>query len=205
MNGFHTFVKFWHDTAPAPRPLSFAIAKEGKLGGGMGFAALRAGGPVMVPLLLLSIVVLAIGVERLRYWQRWGLSSTRQERLLLDTVSATPAGASRQQREGLELAQLELAMAQGEPVLEAATLISPLLGLIGTVSGLMRVLAELGPDLTLPSGASVQGYGEVLVSTWLGLVVALIAAVLLRTNQGLRQWQRSRLELACLRAAAEAP
>lgn len=171
----------------------------------MGFTALRAGGPVMVPLLLLSIVVLAIGVERLRYWQRWGLSSTRQERLLIDSLAATPAGASRQQRESIELAQLELGMAQGEPVLEAATMIGPLLGLIGTVSGLMRVLAALGPDLTLPSGASVVGYSQVLVSTWLGLVVALIAAVLLRTNQGLRQWQRSRLELACLRAAVEAP
>jgi biopolymer transport protein ExbB len=165
----------------------------------MGFSALRSGGPVMVPLLLLSIVVLSIGVERIRYWRGWGLGSNRQERQLLEALQATPAGAQRQTLETLELNQLDAAMAQGESVLEAATLIGPLLGLIGTVTGLMRVLAELGPQLTLPSGASVVGYGQVLVSTWLGLVIALIAALILRTNQGLRQGQRRRLERACLR------
>jgi len=171
----------------------------------MGFSALRSGGPVMVPLLLLSIVVLSIGVDRIRYWRRWGLGKHRQERQLLDTLQASPAGPQRQTLETLELDQLDAAMGQGESVLEAATLIGPLLGLIGTVTGLMRVLAELGPQLSLPSGATVVGYGQVLVSTWLGLVIALIATGILRSNQGLRQGQRRRLEQACLRAALDSP
>ncbi|MCT0198983.1 MotA/TolQ/ExbB proton channel family protein [Synechococcus sp. CS-1325] len=159
----------------------------------------------MVPLLLLSIVVLSIGVERFRFWRRWGLGTHRQERQLLDVLQSTEVGVPRRSREALELGQLDAAMGQGEVVLEAATLIGPLLGLIGTVSGLMRILAELGPQLTLPSGGSVVGYGQVLVSTLMGLVVALIAATLLRINQGLRQSQRRRLELACLRGEPDAP
>jgi hypothetical protein len=37
----------------------------------------------------------------------------------------------------------------------------------------------------------------------LGLVVALIAVAILRSNQALRQWRRQRLELASLQAALE--
>jgi biopolymer transport protein ExbB len=169
----------------------------------MGFSVLRSGGPVMVPLLLLSIVVLSIGVERFRYWRRWGLGSQRQARQLLESLQATTAGAQRSSLEALQLHQLDAAMAQGEAVLDAATLIGPLLGLIGTVSGLMKILAELGPQFTLPSGSSVVGYGQVLVSTLMGLVIALIAASLLRINQGLRLWQRRLLEQACLRGEVE--
>jgi biopolymer transport protein ExbB len=169
----------------------------------MGFSALRAGGPVIIPLLLLSIVVVAIGVDRFRYWRRVGLASARQEQQLLEDLKRSPPGEQRSQREALHLRRLDAEMAQGENVLEAATLIGPLLGLIGTVSGLMRILADLGPQLSLPSGGSVVGYGQVLVSTVLGLVVALIAVAILRSNQALRQWRRQRLELASLQAALE--
>lgn len=170
----------------------------------MGFSALRAGGPVIVPLLLLSIVVVAIGIDRFRYWRLAGLASARQERLLLDALQGCPPGEQRRQREELHLRRLDAEMAQGESLLEAATLIGPLLGLIGTVAGLMRILEDLGPQLSLPSGGGVVGYGQVLISTVVGLVVALIAVAILRTNQALRQWQRQRLELAGLQASLEA-
>ncbi len=81
----------------------------------------------------------------------------------------------------------------GEPLLEAAVVLGPLLGLTGTVLALMGVLSGLGRDLTLPPGASLQGYGQVLMSTLVGLVVCLIASTTLLTNQGLRSWQLERL------------
>ncbi|MEB3301883.1 MAG: MotA/TolQ/ExbB proton channel family protein [Cyanobacteriota bacterium] len=78
-----------------------------------------------------------------------------------------------------------------ELFLEATTLIAPLLGLIGTVFGLIRLLSSMGPQLLLPPGGSFSGFGDVLISTALGLVVSLIAMVTLHLNHGLRQWQQS--------------
>lgn len=84
-------------------------------------------------------------------------------------------------------------MRTGEPLLQAATVLAPLLGLTGTVLALMGVLASLGPDLTLPPAASLQSYGQVLMSTVVGLLVSLLASGTLLLNQGLRRWQLGRL------------
>jgi biopolymer transport protein ExbB len=82
----------------------------------------------------------------------------------------------------------------GEPLLQAAGVLGPLLGLIGTVIGLMGVLASLGPQLVLPPGANLRGYGQVLMSTAIGLIVSLIATGTLFANQGLSDWQLGRLK-----------
>jgi hypothetical protein len=61
------------------------------------------------------------------------------------------------------------------------------------VTGLMGVLAQLGPRLELPPGASLATYGQVLLSTAAGLVVSLVSSAGLLTNQGLRHWQINQL------------
>jgi biopolymer transport protein ExbB len=84
-------------------------------------------------------------------------------------------------------------MGFGEPLLEAAALLGPLLGLIGTVLALMRLLSRLGPGLLLPAGEPLAGYGEVLGDTALGLIVGLLASVTLQANRALRLGQLQRL------------
>ena len=170
----------------------------------MGLSALQNGGPAVLPLMLLSVVVVAIGVDRARYWRSHGLEAARGERQLLEALQGSGGSQERELRQELVLRQLERQSASGEAVLEAAAVIGPLLGLIGTVAGLIRSLAALGPQLLLPAaGSSLGSYSQVLVSTLLGLVVALIATVVLRTNQGLRLRQRQQLETAGLRFALE--
>jgi biopolymer transport protein ExbB len=83
-------------------------------------------------------------------------------------------------------------MAWGEPLLQAASVLAPLLGLIGTTAGLMAVLRQLGPQLLLPPAAPLAAYGEVLLPTLLGLQLTLVAMVLQLLNQGLRRWQLRR-------------
>jgi biopolymer transport protein ExbB/TolQ len=128
-----------------------------------------------------------VSLDRGRWWVQWWRGRTsrghRWQRLRRE------AGACARQRH-----DWDREMRFGEPFLEAAIVLSPLLGLTGTVLALMRVLASLGPDLTLPAGASLQGYGQVLMSTLVGLVVCLIASATLLTNRGLRSWQLERLE-----------
>lgn len=80
-------------------------------------------------------------------------------------------------------------MGFAQPFLEAAIVIAPLLGLIGTVFGLSQLLSAMGPQLLLPAGRDLSGLGDMLVSTGLGLVVSLLATVTWHINNGLRQWQ----------------
>jgi biopolymer transport protein ExbB len=139
-----------------------------------------------VPLLLLSIAVLTVSFERARWWWSWWRERRRRRRRLAQQ-RRQPAALARQ------LEGWAWEMRFGEPLLQAATVLAPLLGLCGTVLALMRVLAGLGSDLTLPAGASLQGYGQVLMSTLVGLAVSLTASSCLLANQGLRRWQLGRL------------
>jgi biopolymer transport protein ExbB len=84
-------------------------------------------------------------------------------------------------------------MANGEQLLQAAILLAPLLGLTGTVHGLMQVLRDLGPQLLLPPTAPLAGYADVLISTLVGLQLTLLATALLLLNQALSRWQIDQL------------
>lgn len=136
-------------------------------------------------LLLLSVAVLTLVIERTRFWIHWW--RRRQTRLRSWRQGIASGTDPRRLEESLE--DWDLSMGFGEPVLQGAALLAPLLGLIGTVTGLMGVLAQLGPRLELPPGANLASYGQVLLSTAAGLVVSLVASAGLLTNQGLRHWQ----------------
>jgi len=142
----------------------------------MGAALWRACGPVAIPLLLLSVAVLTVTLDRAAFWWRWWRSE-------LAVVMQNPA----------RLDGLRRQMAWGEPVLQAAVLLAPLLGLVGTVNGLMGVLRSLGSQLLLPPQAPLAGYGEVLVSTLISLQITVVATTVLLLNRGVRRWQCQRL------------
>jgi biopolymer transport protein ExbB len=140
-------------------------------------------------LLLLSVAVLTLVIDRARFWIHWWRRRQARSRTWRQRIAAgADAGLLDE-----TLADWDLAMGFGEPLLQGAALLAPLLGLIGTVTGLMGVLAQLGPRLELPPGASLATYGQVLLSTASGLVVSLVASAGLLTNQGLRSWQINQL------------
>jgi biopolymer transport protein ExbB len=143
-------------------------------------------GPVGWLLIFLSISVLTVTFERLRFWFLWWKRRSLIRNQWLDCLGrggATPLC-------WMEERDLEMRFAQ--PFLEAVSVIAPLTGLIGTVLGLSHLLSAMGPDLILPPGRHLGGFGEVLVSTALGLCISLLATVMFHLNNGLRQWQRSR-------------
>ncbi|MEB3335741.1 MAG: MotA/TolQ/ExbB proton channel family protein [Cyanobacteriota bacterium] len=143
------------------------------------------GGPAGWLLLLLSIAVLTIGFERLRFWLLWW---KRRQTLRLQWTDALRLG------DGAPSAWMEerdLEMRFGQTFLEGASVIAPLIGLIGTVFGVSRLLSAMGPQLLVPPGGSLNGLGEALLSTGLGLLVSLVATVIWQVNNGLRQWQLS--------------
>jgi biopolymer transport protein ExbB len=78
-------------------------------------------------------------------------------------------------------------MRRGDKVLEAVIALSPLLGLLGTVLGLIGSLSSIQiSDLGTASTAGVTlGIGEALISTAVGLIVAIISLVFYRIFQAL--------------------
>jgi len=76
-------------------------------------------------------------------------------------------------------------MRKGDKILEGVIALSPLLGLLGTVLGLIRSLGSISlSDLGTASTTGVTlGIGESLISTAVGLVVAIIAVVFYRLFQ----------------------
>lgn len=145
-------------------------------------------GPIALLMLLLSIAVLTVLIDRSRFWSQWLRRRNQRSELWKVQVRDDPAAAP------CHLEDWNREMAFGESLLQAAILLGPLLGLIGTVLGLMDVLAQLGPQLLLPANANLQGYGRVLLATALGLILALVASAGLYVNQGLRRWQLARLD-----------
>lgn len=76
-------------------------------------------------------------------------------------------------------------MRRGDKILEAVIALSPLLGLLGTVLGLIRSLGSISlSDLGTSSTAGVTlGIGESLISTATGLVVAIVSLAFYRLFQ----------------------
>ena len=185
-----------------------------------------AGGIVMWPLLLCSLLTLALAVERGWFW----LQVSRQQRGLisqvLSTFSQNPQRAIAQlkQHQQLPIARIFLAAltlgdatpeefrlalesaAQAElPILkrfqtlfETVVGVAPLLGLLGTVLGLMQVFSTLRLGETGGAAATgvTTGVGEALTSTAAGLVVALLALLLANLFQGLYRRQRATIQAA---------
>ena len=150
--------------------------------------ALRHGGVLIVPLLLLSVAVVAVAIDRLRFWWRWRQVGAAQLEALLSEVSDRTAAQAALHQERL-CRRLERSLSRWDGCLELAMVLGPLLGLLASVVGLMRLLRDLGPDLVLPaqSAALVVGYGQVLVGTVLGLLIATIALVVQRLCRMQRQ------------------
>lgn len=143
------------------------------------------GGPVGWLLILLSISVLTVTFERLRFWWTWWKRRNMHQQQWKEILRL----GGNHPLVWLEDRDLEMRFA--EPFLEAAIVIAPLLGLIGTVLGLSRLLAAMGPQLILPSGSNLSGFADVLISTAMGLLISLLATVTLHFNNGLRNWRLS--------------
>ncbi|MBD2425464.1 MotA/TolQ/ExbB proton channel family protein [Phormidium sp. FACHB-1136] len=177
-----------------------------------------AGGIVMWPLLGFSILAIALIVERSLFWFRINRRQRPVMQDILRTYRQAPVDVYPKLRQNVNLPtariflealdiegaspkQFHLALAsamQAElPHLRRfstvfATIISvaPLLGLLGTILGLIQSFAalQLG-DLSTNTGAVTGGISEALVSTAAGLVVAIGTLIFANLFRGLYKRQ----------------
>ncbi|HEY9895467.1 MAG TPA: MotA/TolQ/ExbB proton channel family protein [Candidatus Sericytochromatia bacterium] len=175
----------------------------------------EAGGVVMFPLLGFSIVAVALILERLRFWLRITKRQDKFVRNILDLYQRSPRATLLQLEQNLDLPvariflaalgldrpnpeEFRLALesaAQAEmplikrfnTVFETIISLSPLLGLLGTVLGLIRSFASLRiGEVSANNAAPVSaGISEALVSTAAGLAVAILTLAFANTFRGL--------------------
>ena len=164
------------------------------------------GGPMAIPLLITSIISLAVIIEKLIFFSRHRDNSFRlikKVELLVDEGDIMGALNELKGKKGPNAKLLSTALAHysedpgrirevlqavGEdeiqkmekhlPVLDVIAMISPLLGLLGTVLGIISSFNILGAS---PAGANPaqisSGIAAALISTALGLIIAIPTAI----------------------------
>jgi biopolymer transport protein ExbB len=158
------------------------------------------GGPVMVPLLACSVLSLTVVIERVIFWRRARSRAPVEELLQLverrEFAKATELGrnldlpAARVLIAGLEhrnpsLAKALEVAAQAEiqvlkkrlTILDTIITLAPLLGLLGTITGMISsfgIMSEAG--LGQPH-AVTGGVAEALIATAAGLLIAILTLV----------------------------
>jgi len=171
------------------------------------------GGVAMIPLLVLSVLSVATIVERMWFWAKVLTKERELVDRVLDTAKRDWGLAeeiARQARDrpigrflyaplhlhdpAPEVFQLALeasadeelaSMRRGDKILEGTIVIAPLLGLLGTVLGLIESLGSISiSDLgTTATQGVTLGIGEALISTAMGLIVAIVSLVFYRLFQ----------------------
>lgn len=176
------------------------------------FETVKAGGPVMVPIILCSIVALAIIIERLwtlreqrvvpeeltdKVWQ-WVENRTLSDKQIraLEQHSALgrilSAGISNRHRD--RAVMIEAIEDAGRHVthdlerylgmLGTIAGVSPLLGLLGTVTGMIRTFRAITVAGVGDPTAMAGGIAEALITTAAGLIIAVPALMAYRYLRG---------------------
>ncbi len=160
------------------------------------------GGPIMWPILLVALVAVCVVGERAIWWLRQGLrrDPERLEKVLAALENADFPEAARISKDSTDpvlrmiwhglnhvhsslqgalqvAAGVELRMAgRFLTVMDTLVTLAPLLGLLGTVTGIMRSFGTLG-DQEVNVAAVSGGIGEALIATACGLGIAIISLV----------------------------
>lgn len=164
---------------------------------------LKLGGIFVVPLVVLGILALAIMLEKaFIYWRyarlssdllnlvetygfKWndlekilsGLDSRHYYKRFFEVVIANrhqPAWWT-ESRAADEAQIIEASLARRLWMLETIVTAAPLLGLVGTVVGMMSAFQVIGNEGVVNPTAVTGGVAEALIATVVGLIIALIA------------------------------
>jgi biopolymer transport protein ExbB len=167
------------------------------------------GGPVMWPILLCALAAVAVVGERTFWWLREGRKRDIQRRgRVLAALEHSDVGEGEKLTQGSEdpvirmirqslnhehtSIPVALQMAAGIEleragrflnVLDTLVTLAPLLGLLGTVTGLMRAFLTVG-SAELSVMAVTGGIGEALIATACGLLIAIVSLVPLNYFSG---------------------
>lgn len=108
-------------------------------------------------LVVLSVLVVAIGLERMMFYRQIDLAQIG------------------------DIKSLELVLTRKLFVIASVASNAPYLGLLGTVFGIMLTFHNMGQDANIEAGRIMSSLALALKATAVGLLVALVAVVLYNT------------------------
>ena len=184
------------------------------------FDFLTKGGPLMIPMMGLSVATVSCALERGWFWYQL---LRKEDRVVHDVLEAaqtdlTQAAAIAQQAQDLAIGRFLLAplklqhptpetfrlameaagdkefaqMRKGDKLLETVVGVAPLLGLLGTVVGLITTFLNLnigGGGSAADTTKAAAGIAEALIVTAAGMVVAIMALITFRVMVALQSRQ----------------
>ncbi len=184
------------------------------------FETIAKGGLTMIPLVGMSIATIACGLERSWFWfqlmsqeerivhdvieaARFDLSraaeiASQAQELAIGRFLLAPLKLKQPTPETFRLAMEAAAdrefiqMRKGDKLLESVVGLAPLLGLLGTVTGLIATFASLkigGGGTSADTTKAAAGIGEALITTASGMVVAIISLAIFRVMVTLQSRQ----------------
>uniref|UniRef100_UPI00405761D2 MotA/TolQ/ExbB proton channel family protein n=1 Tax=Candidatus Electrothrix sp. TaxID=2170559 RepID=UPI00405761D2 len=167
------------------------------------YEILGSGGPVMWPLLACSLAVGTVVIERALFWI--GLEKHRNRKLMDEVLSLAETGQWEEIKEktagcqdhvirvlavGImhrdydmgkameaEAGRMYQQMSRFMPVLDTMITLAPLLGILGTVLGIISSFNMLGESGLADPRLVTSGIAQALITTATGLTIAIIAVV----------------------------
>ncbi|MBP2652393.1 MAG: exbB 2 [Firmicutes bacterium] len=157
------------------------------------------GGWIMLPLLICSIVAVGVIIERFLFFRRIKTTDAAEQVLVLaeqgriaevrdiSNKAALPVvrvlaagivcpGSLSQVMEAASILELA-AMRRGMPVLDTIVTLSPLLGLLGTIVGMINSFQIMAVSGMGHPHAVTGGVAEALIATATGITIAVIALI----------------------------
>ncbi len=157
----------------------------------------------MYPLLFCSVLALTVILERAMFWIRFGKRSDREGlAAFMERVEKNDIEGARKIAEGSRDARMRvlvcgmlhrefslrdaLQMSAGEeiahmrrylPVLDTMITLAPLLGILGTVTGIIYSFTMLGQAGIENPALVTAGIGQALITTAFGLAIAILSLI----------------------------
>jgi len=130
------------------------------------------GGPYVVAIFACGVILWTLALERWWYFARVLPRRTRQTVADWQARSDHHSWCAHQIRAAM-ISRLNAAMNANGPLLRVLVPLSPLLGLIGTVSGMLEVFDSMALKGSADARAMAGGVSEAMICTLTGLAVSI--------------------------------
>ncbi len=144
-------------------------------GNGNLYQTVKQGGPLMIVLLVLALVALTIIIERIIFFTRNGAWSPKRLNQILDTNAGQKSAQYREELESHlqnDLSVYTSSLERGLPLLSGIGNLSPIVGFLGTVIGMISAFGSIAAATTVNAKVVAVGIQIALVTTAGGLIVA---------------------------------